>query len=896
MTDIDMEGAEFLSTKDEDLVPQELDSSQNPLAVNITNQQGDAVMENVQVAAQDGTSLEEDQIEYLNRVILNNLPTAKEPGIRTWISTIKLLVRIEDLLFEPMDHPVDEPEELIDLTQQGRIDRYYGEVLKHPWFIGRRLKSEIKNNSLEIMKRTIKDRKDVEELESMSKKVMDTFSDVLQDYAKGRLDYHFSSRHDGKRPHADVHHPDADRVHLLLAGLGDPNETLTSWEDAFHRCNEENMRYSISTMVIDLPGYGKTRLLFEAVTKYFLVYFTCSKEKATWATRSGDAQWVVESVNATSKGCTFSPTSWTWYHHTTWPPLDARRRLLLLQACPPSLADSEDLFVHITKVAQSFNDETLRRAAGESLDRFYDTIRKVVHGTNDSPRIHVTFDDVHIATRDPWLSHRRSLLEQMLEMVEFSLQLRAIVCAASQVSLNMLNIDALCPGSYLSYMPNTRCLQSNNLEKYVLHHLKVAPSRLERIKMWLFPRPRLIARMIEMYLAATQSGVKEIPYHRILSSAIEVSTGYRPMDAMDLEAQEEKIPEFILGQSFGCGALEHKSFNDPTYTMMVSMLLYRWMLSNPSTLKLERNESAKLIELGVFPLPSLDPRSPTHFTWNVCDDVALTEAYGATSLMALLGFPGANIFKYCMKKAIVFDEAILTQNDIFERTMVWTIMDNLGKENGCVPENIFHFHDDAPPWTKQPYRLISFAKEQNVPVPVTWMSGASPRLGFRARRPDDIEHWLKDPKGVPFIFKDDHHCLVFVENRMTLERSVMVVHGTLEGDCEIEQQLTGITELCKKVDTNFTIKTFCEIVVGLAWFMGSWLICKVVAKLLGPGPAPGGQSSTNKFSQNVVVQKGSANLFGRCRQDSVQHRRVVYNGINGLKDIEKGHLGLFVLS
>ncbi|KAG7451947.1 uncharacterized protein BT62DRAFT_915734 [Guyanagaster necrorhizus] len=68
-------------------------------------------------------------------------------------------------------------------------------------------------------------------------------------------------------------------------------------------------------------------------------------------------------------------------------------------------------------------------------------------------------------------------------------------------------------------------------------------------------------------------------------------------------------------------------------------------------------------------------------------------------------------------------------------------------------------------------------------------------LGLRAGtslEPDGSEHWLKDLKGVPFIFKDDHHCLAFVENRMTLERSVLVVHGALEGDCEVEKQLADV--------------------------------------------------------------------------------------------------------
>ncbi|KAK0466108.1 uncharacterized protein EV420DRAFT_1759351 [Desarmillaria tabescens] len=397
------------------------------------------------MAAQEGAPLEEDQREFLNRMFLDNLLIAKETGIHTRVSAIRLFALIEDLLFEPRVPLADEPEKLYELTEQGRIDGNYRELLNHPWFFGRNLKPEI-NNGLE---RTTKNRIDVEELESVSKKVIDTFSDVLQDYAKGGLDYHFSSKHDGKGPHANVHHPDADRVHLLLAGLGDPNESLTSWEDVFHRCNEEDMRESCSTTVIDLPGYGKTRLLFEAVAKYFLIYFTCSREEATWTTGSGDVQWVVETVNTTSKSThegskavrrAFYVLVYTRMYvlasfldlvlSQNPAPFDARRRLLLLQACPPYLANSEDIFVHIAKVAQTFDGDTLRRAARKFLDKFRDSIKKIVHGTNDSLRIHVTFDEVHIATRDPWLSQRCSILPRMLEMMDFSLHPRTVVCAA----------------------------------------------------------------------------------------------------------------------------------------------------------------------------------------------------------------------------------------------------------------------------------------------------------------------------------------------------------------------------------------------------------------------------------------------------------------------------------
>ncbi len=74
-------------------------------------------------------------------------------------------------------------------------------------------------------------------------------------------------------------------------------------------------------------------------------------------------------------------------------------------------------------------------------------------------------------------------------MMDFCLLPRAIVCAASEMSVNMLNIGSLSPGSWLSYASNARRLKSDNMEEYILRHLKVVPPRvLERIKIWLFPR------------------------------------------------------------------------------------------------------------------------------------------------------------------------------------------------------------------------------------------------------------------------------------------------------------------------------------------------------------------------------------------------------------------------
>lgn len=52
-----------------------------------------------------------------------------------------------------------------------------------------------------------------------------------------------------------------------------------------------------TTYVIDLPGYGETRLQFEGICDFFVIYFSCSEEVMTWATGSGDAAWVLKEIS-----------------------------------------------------------------------------------------------------------------------------------------------------------------------------------------------------------------------------------------------------------------------------------------------------------------------------------------------------------------------------------------------------------------------------------------------------------------------------------------------------------------------------------------------------------------------------------------------------------------------
>ncbi len=83
------------------------------------------------IAAQEDTSLEDDKTEHLNVIILDSLSSAKESGRRTRAYDIRLFTRIEYLLFKPNNYHDDIPEELYDLTEQGRMKGGFSELLKN---------------------------------------------------------------------------------------------------------------------------------------------------------------------------------------------------------------------------------------------------------------------------------------------------------------------------------------------------------------------------------------------------------------------------------------------------------------------------------------------------------------------------------------------------------------------------------------------------------------------------------------------------------------------------------------------------------------------------------------------------------------------------------------------
>ncbi|KAK0430880.1 hypothetical protein EV421DRAFT_236211 [Armillaria borealis] len=654
----------------------------------------------------------------------------------------------------------------------------------------------------------------------MSKNVMDSFSDVLRDYANGHLDYHFSSRHDGKRPHANVHHPDADRVHLLLAGLGDPNDTLTSWKDVFHS-NEEDGADSSTTILVDFPGAGKTRLQFEAVAEHFLLYLNCSRKKIAWTAGSDDVSWAMDhnirmravdnvgTARRTVQTLLFSRIYILSYFMDlilTNPDVTAvavRRRFLLLQACPPASmlnAGLYDIFSHLVWVAQPYGIGVLEAATNTAMQRLCRSICRLLSVGSESPlaRLHLLIDEAQYLTQDPFLydASNTPFLSQLLNATDKFLKPRITLITGSALSLSRLE-HALTVWKDGVGVTGVRCvfgirktmLNDDYVHNYIGRHMPELLSErrlLERIRDWLFPRPGLIAELLEIYKTAKLIKVR-VPYHRLLSLMFANSSGYQPMDATLLEAKEEEIPNALLSRGFRYGMVElaarlnaSSKLQDVGFLNTVCQICYRWILSSEATLVFPKDDAILLINLGITPLLRHRARTLKQFKADALDCVWSVEPFGVIVLISLLRDVGTDVFNASMRYNATFASEQAQKGYIFEKLVTLVLMDAFGREGSCVLNDVFRFAAPAPEWTKRRFRLVSLIRNDDGldSVPVTWKSGASPRLGYKAREPSDVLGWMKDPKGIPFLFPDNNHrsdAVVIIEEVKSGQRSILAI-------------------------------------------------------------------------------------------------------------------------
>ncbi|PBK63369.1 hypothetical protein ARMSODRAFT_1024109 [Armillaria solidipes] len=780
------------------------------------------------------SNLEMRQIELASNLIIDNISDASyadlqghdtdkldavQAGNKVDFFSVRLYGKIMQLIFN-LDDGVDDEDFLV--VARCRREKNYCPFIKSQLAHG---------NSF---KKNLFDKNQIRELSAKVEAVISIFYPVLQDYARGALDYQFSPRHKDKSPHAEVHNSFADREHLLLSKLGDPDRgSLTDWRST--RAISPTVRPSRRTYVLDLPGYGKTRLQFEGILEFFVIYFSCSKEELTWATGSGDVAWTLNSISealnpdlGASQEDGIEKRSFYMVLYSRLvvlrrflrylldfnvTPLDARRRLLLIQACPPCLSDNTDIFLEITKISHLCSTEALAKQTELALQDCNSSVTQLLgqHSSSDCPKFHVLIDEVQVvAQKYKTLSYwwKNPALVAFVKFVHEVIHPRGIIAGASGLPVGTwydVPLYASGRSSGTASLTTTRIWpngsetnkvrEKKTLRDWVLARfpeLVDVPGLLDRIEKWLPSRPRLVASLLEMYVQAEEllGDRIKIPYHKILSQAFCVSTGFQPMDGIIYERTEGEIPDAMAGCSFKCSIMTvRKRFEqdgleqDRRILQLSSRMLYWWILSRKDRLNLEldHDSAVKLIDIGLAPLPSLPAPFPDCFMRNVDHSAAMTEPYTSLSYMALLSSKKKHVFKTAMAWALLDPSE---RGSLFEDLTVFVLMENLGRPDGCCLSDVICFRNPAPIWAASRYRLVGLVKNESddtfTSAPVTWNSGASPRLGFKSTQPEDFHQWLSDPHGVPFIFPQVYHGaegFAVLENIATKERVILAVQN-----------------------------------------------------------------------------------------------------------------------
>ena len=116
---------------------------------------------------------------------------------------------------------------------------------------------------------------------------------------------------------------------------------------------------------------------------------------------------------------------------------------------------------------------------------------------------------------------------------------------------------------------------------------------------------------------------------------------------------------------------------------------------------------------------------------------------------------------------------------IFEEAVLLVLLEKLGGKS-CALSDVFHSNQ---PWGSRKVTLVSLKRTADDSMqccPVSWTSGGSDRLGFKAGSPKDVLEFLNNPDGKCFLFPDTHmgpDLMCFLQDEETKELILVAVQA-----------------------------------------------------------------------------------------------------------------------
>jgi len=205
----------------------------------------------------------------------------------------------------------------------------------------------------------------------------------------------------------------------------------------------------------------------------------------------------------------------------------------------------------------------------------------------------------------------------------------------------------------------------------------------------------------------------------------------------------------------------------------------RWRIGSQTTLIPIEADMHELVALGIGNLAKVEPSrtlDPTkHYPVYLCEPLVVLylssvfDKHPRTRKQAWISdaFHGA---RNPSSLGFIFKEAVLL-----------ILLESFGDKIGALSD-IFHCNQ---PWCLRTVTLVSLKRRVDGFMqccPVSWSSGSSDRLGYKAKSPTDVLDFLNNPDGKCFIFPDNHmgpDLLCFLQDEETKELILVALQAKI---------------------------------------------------------------------------------------------------------------------
>lgn len=656
------------------------------------------------------------------------------------------------------------------------------------------------------------------------------FTQYIKHLADGRLDGHFTSKcRSGK---------------FCVPGFTmttDPNLLIHNMGVSVDQQKIRELFCNNTVHLFNTSGSGKTRLLLDGLCHCWGIYFTCRAEFPSGGSKdlrdasntlpkfqswggAGDVR-----AKAAKRALSMLVCSRIFLFKKFVEALPegitavaARKRWTFLQVVPP-LISYLDLFVLLFRSLRhgdefemnTYVETTLTEITSNHPHLFQDDL-----GSLSNFKLWAVLDEAQAAstmhqgifpsTSDPSTLKHSFLHEAHLYLMNSDL-FSGIVLSGTGLSVEAVN-EAI-RSSYAKEMPSIGLskvftdtgsfMDADIHKKYILGYLDMDLNNyshqrlLERMVYWLRGRYRPTAGLISIFLSEDN-----LPRHRILSAYIHQLTKFTPIDAVELEEQEDHIPPKIhmqIKKLIKIGSLE-PIFEDVNSNSLVQTLVHivrRWMMAGELSHITRDDEMHKLIDLGVGQLRTLEGTRKDNISQNF--SVYIGEPLIILYLSTRFQEQGWTTRWECFSHAILSAPSRPAIGFLFEEVIMYLLMDVFGGKS--IPlEKVFHFPEGSPLGGRN-VELVAGRQvglDSMSVAKTSWLTGSSDGFGFKAKSTADALAFLRDPKGKPFLFPDNYmgpDLLCLLRDTESEELMVLLVQAKVQKQLDTKTWMKALESI-----------------------------------------------------------------------------------------------------